>query len=146
MTNEEQNVLVQRMMKVSRQGWNYVKERLSHQKLPNMMYNVCVIVYLYPGISQDGVAHQLQTDKSSIAKVVSKAVQSGYIVRDVNPEDRREYRLHLTDLGTEIVKEVLFLLMEWQNKVLKVLNEKERKNFRELFDKVSEAAETLASE
>lgn len=146
MTNGEKDILVQRMTKLSRQGWKYTKERLSHPRLPNMMYNICVVVYLNPGISQDGVSHYLQTDKSSIAKVVSRAVKSGYIRREINPEDHREYQLYLTELGTQIIQEVLSLLSEWQTKVLDVLNEREKKKFRELFDKVTESAETLASE
>lgn len=146
MVNEEENILVQRMMKLSRQGWKYAKDRLTHPKMPNMMYNVCVIVYLKPGISQDGVAHDLQTDKSSIAKVVSRAIRSGYINREINPEDHREYRLYLTDEGTESIAELLADLTEWQDQVLKVLNERDRKKFRVLFDKVSASAETLAAQ
>lgn len=144
MENEEQNILVQRMMKLSRQGWKYAKDRLTHPKMPNMMYNLCVVVYLKPGISQDGVSHDLQTDKSSIAKVVSRAIQAGYLYREVNPDDHREYRLYLTDQGTECIREVLDHLEEWQNEVLKVLNERDRKKFRSLFDKVSASAESLA--
>lgn len=143
MIDEEKDIFVQRMMKISRQGWNYAKARLSYQKMSNMMYNVCVTIYLYPGISQDGVAHYLQTDKSSIAKIVSKGVKSKWIERKVNPEDRREYRLYLTELGTDSIKEVFSLLLEWQNKVMKVLNEKDRKKFREMFEKIAGAAEAI---
>lgn len=146
MVDEEKDILVQRMMKVSRQGWRYAKEKLSHPKMPNMLYNVCCVIYLHSGISQDGVAHYLQTDKSSIAKVVSKGVKAGYIVREVNPEDHREYQLHLTQEGTESVKEVLGYLLEWQNKVLTVLNDRDRKKFRELFEKISASAEDVAAE
>lgn len=141
MFNEEEDILVQRMMKLSRQGWKYAKDRITHPKLSNMMYNVIVVIYLHPGISQDGVAHYLQTDKSSIAKVVSKCVKSEYVIRKVNPEDRREYQLYLTDTGTDTVKEVLSLLEEWQDEVLKVLNDRDRKRFRDLFEKIAASAE-----
>lgn len=143
MENEETNILVQRMMKLSRQGWKYAKDRLTRPKMPNMMYNVCVVIYLKPGISQDGVAHDLQTDKSSIAKVVSRAMKEGYVFREVNPDDHREYQLYLTDSGKESIEEVLTCLTEWQNEVLKVLNERDRKKFRQLFDKVTASAQTL---
>ena len=56
-------------------------------------------------------------DKSSVAKLVFKLIELGYVERTINPEDRRQYMLRLTKDGNEKTKEFLDLLSSWEKDV-----------------------------
>jgi DNA-binding MarR family transcriptional regulator len=45
------------------------------------MNNICIAVALEEGVSQDTIARKLKMDKSSVAKIVTKAVKEGYLTR-----------------------------------------------------------------
>lgn len=67
----------------------------------------------YPGVSQDFHASKLGFDKATVARSAEKMESLGYITREVSPEDRRQYRLLLTDGGTVICKKIQEALEEW---------------------------------
>ena len=116
MGREDQNfVLIQRIMRISKQCWNDSKDKLgNNEKLTSMQYNICLAVQGEPGISQDGIAKFLFMDKSSVAKLVSKLVAAKLVKREVNPDDRREYRLFLTPEGEEMIKQLSENISEWE--------------------------------
>ena len=82
-----------------------------------MQYNICLAVSGCPGISQDGICKFLFMDKGSVAKLVSKLVAANLITRTVNPEDRREYRLFLTELGENVIRDLENNIIEWEEKI-----------------------------
>jgi len=135
--------MVIQLMRLPRYGWRRSVRNLSSTKMSNAMYNICIIVYMNDGISQDGVAKALRMDKSSVAKIVSKAIEEGYISRIIDNKDRRKYQLKLTPVGTSCVDDILGRLKAWQDEVLCKLDESERKHFLELLDQVYENAEAL---
>ena len=142
-TSLEKLVLTQKMMKISRQGWQYGRSKLQHPALSNVMYNIIVVIYSNPDISQDGISKALKRDKSSVAKIVSKKKKKGLVVRNVNPDDRREYRLQLSEEGQEVVKELLDTLREWQDKALKGVSEHDKKVFIKVLDMIEIKAAEL---
>lgn len=134
------------MMQMPRMGWRYAARSCASPKMSNAMINICIVIVENPGISQDGVAKDLKMDKSSVAKIVMKAVKVGYITRQVNQEDHREYQLYITPLGEESVDCFLKALEAWQNDVLQILSETERQEFAELYDKIYQEAKKIGKE
>ena len=131
------------MMQIPRTGWRYAVKSCASQKMSNAMINICIVIILNPGISQDGVARTLKMDKSSVAKIVMKTVREGYLIRKVNQEDHREYQLYLTPLGEESIDCFLKALEEWQNTVLKTLSKTDRQKFVELYEKIYREAKKM---
>ena len=112
--NENQLKLAMRLVHLGRSAWQGARDKLSDEVLTNMQYKICAVVKLRPGVSQDGVAQELFMDKSSTAKLVSKLVADGYIRREKNPDDRREYRLYLTEEGKAITEPFAKAIEEWE--------------------------------
>ena len=109
--------LTQRMMRISKAAWNYSRQSLVSEKLSNIQYNIVYVIQNNPGISQDGVATFLHLDKSSVAKLVVKLIDMGYVKREVNPEDHREYQLFLTEKGESEILELEDILVKWEKDV-----------------------------
>jgi DNA-binding MarR family transcriptional regulator len=112
--------------RLSRQASVYVKKHASDDNLSAVMFRVCSAVYYNDGISQDGISRMEGMDKSSVAKIVSKAESLGYLNKDINPDDRRQHQLHLTAEGAKEVKEILSILNEWGEKILEGISTEER--------------------
>ncbi|MCD8350528.1 MAG: MarR family winged helix-turn-helix transcriptional regulator [Planctomycetaceae bacterium] len=59
-----------------------------------------------PGITQDGVAEKISVDKSTVAKMIRRLVEEGYIARSVDGDDKRAYNLSITAKGEGILPQV----------------------------------------
>jgi DNA-binding MarR family transcriptional regulator len=76
------------------------------------------------------LARVLLLDAPRVSRVVDGFVESGYVVRDVDPNDRRRARLRLTPEGTEVVtrgRRELGLAME---ELLRALTDEEREGLQ----------------
>lgn len=129
MKGYEMKSLSQRMMRIGKEAWKVARENLANEKLSNIQYNIAYVVLNNPGISQDGISNSLHLDKSSVAKLVVKLIDIGYLRRETNPDDRREYKLYLTDKGSEEIAELDQLLSNWE---IKVFGEKETEEYKYL--------------
>jgi DNA-binding MarR family transcriptional regulator len=57
-----------------------------------------------PGCSINDVALATMTDRSSVANIVDRLVETGYLTRAASGEDRRRASIALTTRGTSAVK------------------------------------------
>ena len=128
------------MMLVTNHCWKYVKKNTRSSDMSKVQFNVCSVVYHYPGISQDGISKTLQMDKSSIAKLIFKLIQMGMIERKVNPNDRREYQIYLTKAGKKAVKDTLAIVNEWEASVFGVIGENWKETIMEYLTQFEKAA------
>ena len=53
------------------------------------------------GLSQDDLAHQLHIDKGTVANVLAKLEEKGFVSRKVNKEDKRGREVYTTEKATE---------------------------------------------
>lgn len=136
-------ILVHKLSLISKSGWKYTRNRLTHPGLTNAAYDVCGIICQSGSTNQDNIAKALRMDKSSVAKVVNKCVEDGLIERRINPNNRREYILTLTPEGQESVGELISLVEQWQQDVLSVLSEEEQKQFLDMIQKVKNQADLI---
>lgn len=139
----EQLEFTTKLMKLPRLGWRYALEHCEEPKMTKTMINICMVISMEKGISQDGVSKALRMDKSSVAKIVMKAVRSGFIIRTINKDDLREYRLELSEEGQQYVNQFTAFLEKWQSMVMKNLSDTERAEFQRLGGIVYETAVSL---
>lgn len=65
-----------------------------------------------PGISQQEIGEKVFKDNASITRIIELLVKSEYLVREVNPDDRRKSNLRVTEEGKLIIKKVHSLVLE----------------------------------
>lgn len=94
----------------------YVKSR---SETLNLGHDVRYIMFIYdnPNCSQDDLANMFGQSKGNIAKVLKKFEDSGYIKREINPENRRKYMLNTTEKGNELVPKYRQISREWEKEV-----------------------------
>lgn len=59
-----------------------------------------------PGITQNEIGDLVFKDNASVTRIIDLLVKSGYVVRNIHPEDRRKTNLKVTDSGKKIIIDV----------------------------------------
>ena len=121
MNQKVNRTAVQKMGLISRLAWEYARDKIDTDGLSSVQQKVCIAILNEPGLSQDDVAKELGMDKSSIAKLIARLMAGGYVTRETNQMDRREYMLYLDTRGEKITKELVKRLEEFQEKYIGVI-------------------------
>ena len=143
-TTAAKTTISQKMLKIGRMGWTYTRDHLDDPKLSNVQYRVCAAIHTDPDLSQDDVAKSLGMDKSSVAKLVFKLIKLGYVEREINPEDRRQYKLRLTEEGVAKTEEFLDLLNNWEKTVFAAIGPNSYEACQKDLARFLEIAEAMA--
>jgi DNA-binding MarR family transcriptional regulator len=64
-------------------------------------YSIVIYIHNRTGCTQQEICDALKIDKTAMVKVIDYLVKSGFVLRETNPENRRQYKLSLTKFGIE---------------------------------------------
>jgi DNA-binding MarR family transcriptional regulator len=78
------------------------------------------------GVTQKKISCHLAIDKATTAKAIKKLGELGYIRGEQDIQDRRSYKLYLTDKGKRIKPEVKKILQNTMTILSKGLSEEEK--------------------
>jgi len=113
--------------------------------LTKRMENTPVERYYYPlyligrnsgNISQQQLANLIFSDKVSMVRMIDALADEGFVERRVNPEDRRQHLLYITEKGEPWIDEIEQALQETDNMFLELLPQNERALFRQQLKKM----------
>lgn len=92
------------------------------------------------GINFRELSRILAVDKSTTTKAVKKLIEAGYLNKEQDEKDKREYKLYPTEKGLEVYE----LIIDEENRNIEIcmkgLSEKEREIVGNLLEKMSENA------
>lgn len=91
-------------------------------------------------MTQQKLAHILGIDKSQVTRLVNKLEKEEYLIRTVNPEDRREKLLAPTPKADTVRQQDLELTNRYYEWLLSCLSEEEREQFTATLEKLAERA------
>lgn len=81
------------------------------------------------------IADELFCDKPTASVIIANLHKYGWIRKEANPENRRSYRMHITDEGLEKLEETSKALQSAQNP-LKGLSDEEKAQLYDLLQKI----------
>ena len=108
------DIIFYNMDKAIRTYRNYAQKKLREHgfKITVDQWIVIKAILENPGISQQEIAEKAFKDNASITRIIVLLVKSGYLERDVHPDDRRKTVLDVTSEGKKIIEEVQSLVLE----------------------------------
>ncbi len=109
-------------------------------------YTICAFLYFYPNAPQDLISKSYMLDKTTVAKAIQTLDNKGLITREVNPANRRQNLLNLTEQGKDVIKDAVNVYDEWVEKVSESLTKEEQKQFDTLLSKMLDSAMALKEE
>ena len=132
--------------------WFFIIHRCRHAFLREKFGRLDVEVRLLPfvlflsehqGVRQEDLSSYTGLDKPTVAHAVKRLVHLGYVVRERNPEDRRSYRLALSQQGKRLLPRVRSAMQQWNEAVLASLTDDERQTLEVLLGRLARAAGEL---
>lgn len=64
-------------------------------------------MYHNPGASQSDLARACLKDKTNVTRSLDLLVKKGYVVRNIDLNDRRIYSITLTELGESVLEQLI---------------------------------------
>lgn len=83
-----------------------------------------IIIFLskHEYVNQDAISKRYMIDKGMVAKTLNKLEEKGFILREQNPDNKRENIISLTQKGTNILKNISAIFEEWNDILYEGMN------------------------
>lgn len=79
------------------------------------MFLFCL--YDHGSMSQVNICHELDMDKSTVAKMLMRLEKDGFVTKSVNPDDIRSYQVMLTDKAAALVPQAKEIDRKWLDEI-----------------------------
>lgn len=135
--------LIRRMQQVAVAVFHVEVEAAGIDITP-VQYAALVRVRDHPGIDQVTLAGLIAYDRTTIAGVVDRLVQKGFLSREVSVADRRARVLRLTETGAAALEILTPAVERAQSVMLRGLDEDEAGEFMRLLRKATDAVNDLS--
>jgi DNA-binding MarR family transcriptional regulator len=82
------------------------------------------------------IALSTRMHKSMVSRAVARLMELGWVARNASPTDRREAPLRLTAEGRDIYRQLVPIVLDYQDRLLGSLTGSERRMLERLLDKL----------
>jgi DNA-binding MarR family transcriptional regulator len=89
------------------------------------------------------VSEQFEITPAAASQLVDKLVQSGFIVREEDPSDRRAKVLNITDKGRELIQRGIEERYRWVDQLVEKLSAEQKAKVSEALVLLTEAAQEI---
>jgi DNA-binding MarR family transcriptional regulator len=109
-------------------------------------FSLMTQLYHRGACGMSGISERFEITPAAASQMVDKLVQSGYIVREEDPNDRRAKFLNLTDKGRQLIDAGNEERYRWVDELAEILNAEERTQIVEALDRMTRAMQELEQE
>ena len=92
------------LLRINRCHRKALKCALAPYQYVGVMHLIVLYVSRHPGSSQEEITGFYALDKASVARDARRLEDLGHIERNIIPENRRQYKLFLTDAGRDMIR------------------------------------------
>ena len=130
-------MLMKNLAAIARYGHAYAHHDLRGIRVSGSEHAIIMYLASRACVNQEAIAEFLMLDKGSVARALLKLEGKNLVARTVNPENRREKIVSLTEHGQAIVAEVVNTALAWESELLEGLSPQERELFYRLSEKIA---------
>lgn len=113
-----------------------LKRKLGHLEIERYFSVLILIENFGNKCTQQYLANCLEVDKAAMVGIIDYLVDKKYIKRVMNPNDRREYWVHLTEKAEKNMSEINQVVQSMNAAVTKNFSKAELKFFYEIIEKI----------
>ena len=111
-------------------------QRARNLGLTRAQWLALAVLRRYPGIHQAELADRLDVEPMTVARLVDRLEQSGWLERRTDSKDRRAKRLYLTERVQSIISQIRELSVQTRKDALSGFTEEEHTVFVSLLKRV----------
>lgn len=83
------------------------------------------------GITQDELAAHFHMDKGTVARALRRLEDNSYLLREIDPQNRRRHLIYLTEKGKGTIPLIMDINCEWEESICSQIPEDE---YNQIFD------------
>ena len=127
-----------KLLKVCKQMRASAKVQFGETGITQDNYLTMHYIFENPGITQAELADINQKDRNVIGKLIDKLEEKKLVRRERGTEDRRSFRLYLTDAGSKAVNKYWSIVEKIESKRIQRLSPEEQQMFLALLAKITD--------
>lgn len=120
--------------------------RATQTGVTSLQWRLLAWVSRHPGASQGFLADRFEVEPITVSRMVDRLVEAGHIERQPDPDDRRAWKIYLTDCATPIVRELRTMADALVDQALDGLSPVERVELERLVTRVRENLSSCGQE
>jgi MarR family transcriptional regulator for hemolysin len=124
---------------------NVLSKRVDHLGINRYWYILSLIHANNGLLTQKELANRLGKDKSAIVNIIDFLTEKGYVYREVNPTDRRQHLLRVTEKAGNAVPEIVAAFEAINNTVTTDVSLAEMEIFNRVLLKMEENLKPYAT-
>ncbi len=109
-------------------------------------FSLMMQMYHRGACGMSGISERFEITPAAASQMVDKLVQSGYMKREEDPNDRRAKLLNLTPKGRELIEQGIEERFRWVDELAGKLTPEERIQVGEALELMTRAAQEIESE
>lgn len=137
MTNNNIVYIGRYVSQMYRKGNAYIGKQLSDIGVGSGQFMFLLELYRKDGRSQEELSEILSIDKGTTARAIKKLEDDGFLYRERDENDKRAYKIYLTDKGNDAKQPILDALKSWEDIITSRLSSEERIILDLLLNKIS---------
>jgi DNA-binding MarR family transcriptional regulator len=124
---------------------SYASKMLEPFGIVGCQYLFLLTLYWSNGASQEKISDILKIDKTTTAKGIKKLENNGFVLRNIDKEDKRAYNVFLTQKALDIIPHIQETMKKWENIVISDISEEEYLILEKLLKKMGDKAFSISN-
>lgn len=120
--------------KACQRAWATVREELEPYDLTPPQFGILAFLWQEDGLTQVELSEKAQIDRSTVGGLIDRLERNGLLERRQHPQDRRAYKIHLTEQGKAMESTLSACAERSLRRFTAGLNEDEVKELRRMLE------------
>lgn len=126
------------LLRIDRQRRRALRLALAPCQYVGTMHLITRYISRCPGASQEEAACFYALDKASVARDAKRLEDMGHIRREIDPDNRRQYRMYVTEAGEEVLAVMDRVYDEFQGRLAEGFSPEEWEQLTALLKRLEE--------
>jgi DNA-binding MarR family transcriptional regulator len=122
------------LSKAYQRAWAIMREEIESYDLTPPQFGLLAFLWQQDGMTQVELSEKGQIDRTTIGGLIDRLEKTGLVERRPHPQDRRAYKIHLTERGKELEGPLSECAGRSVSKFTKGLNENEVNELRRMLE------------
>ena len=118
----------------------YMHNQLQEYNLGSGQFHFLMMLYNKDGVNQETLAETLHINKATSARAIKKLEQQGFVTRQRDTDDKRNYNVFLTEKAKKLKPKIRETLNNWTKILLKDISKEDEEYLYNLLEKIAKNA------
>ena len=101
----------------------YIRKFINNEtEITHSQYYMFMLLYYEPDVNQSDIAKACFMDRSGVSRAFKEFEEKGLIIREIDDENKRAYKITLTKKGNETAEFLIKKEKEWDDMICEELN------------------------